>query len=298
MRPVPRGAQATPGISAYREVMDVLDSLGEDLVLLSVSPDGKVTTAHQIGFGLMGSELVRLAAAGKIAIAAGRVDVTDQSPGLDPFLDAALASLDGSRRGVRAKAWVSHPRRGITEAYLERLAAGVLQAERGTRLGIFPVTRWRVTDAVRQAEARSRLDAAALSTGPVRTAQAALGGLAHAAGLGAVLYPGRANRQARARLERIAKGSDVAAAVADAGSGAADGASQAMTAANQAAVAAATATAHTEATEATEALPYRDAAALGTTGRAGRVRPGASPARGIPETIQTNCRIGASTGRA
>jgi hypothetical protein len=50
--------------------MDVLDSLGEDLVLLSVSPDGKVTTAHQLGFGLMGSELVRLAAAGKIAIAA------------------------------------------------------------------------------------------------------------------------------------------------------------------------------------------------------------------------------------
>ena len=162
-----------------------------------------MTTAHQIGFGLMGSELVRLAAAGKITIAAGRVDVTDQSPGLDPFLDAALASLDGSRRGVRAKAWVSHPRRGITEAYLERLAAaGVLQAERGTRLGIFSVTRWRVTDAGRQAQARARLDAVALTAGPVSTAQAALGGLAHAAGLGAVLYPGRANRQARTRLER------------------------------------------------------------------------------------------------
>ena len=64
--------------------MDVLDSLGEDLVLLSVSPGGKVTTAHQIGFGLMGSELARLAAAGKITIAAGRVDVTDQSPAWIP----------------------------------------------------------------------------------------------------------------------------------------------------------------------------------------------------------------------
>jgi hypothetical protein len=244
MRPIPRWAHATPGISAYREVMDVLDSLGEDLALLSVSPDGKVTTAHQIGFGRMGSELVRLAAAGRITIAAGRVDVIDQSPGLDSFLDAALASLEGSRRGVRAKAWVSHPRRGITEAYLERLAAaGVLQAERGTRLGIFAVTRWRVTDAGRQAEARARLDAVALSTGPVSSAQAALGGLAYAARLGAVLYPGRANRQARARLERIAKGSDVAAAVANSGSSAADGASQAMAAANQAAVAAATAAA-------------------------------------------------------
>jgi flagellar hook-length control protein FliK len=180
--------------------------------------------------------------------------VTDQSPGLDPFLDAALASLDGSRGGVRAKAWVSHPRRGITEAYLERLAAGgVLQAEQGTRLGIFPVTRWRITDARRQAEARARLDAIALSAGPVSTAQAALGGLAYAAGLGAVLYPGRANRQARARLERIAKGSDVAAAVADAGSGAAGGASPAMAAASQAAVAAATAAATAATAAATQA---------------------------------------------
>jgi hypothetical protein len=221
--------------SAYREAMDVLDSLGEDLVLLSVSPDGKVTTAQQIGFGLMGSELVRLAAAGRITITGGRVDVGDHSPGpgpfLDPFLDAALASLDGSRRGVKAKVWVSHPRRGIAEAYLERLAAtGVLRAERGTRLGIFPVTRWRITDAGRVAEARARLDAVALSDGPVSTAQTALAGLAYATGLGTVLYPGRGNRQVRARMERIAKGHEVA----DAAGASGDAASQAMAAANQA----------------------------------------------------------------
>jgi hypothetical protein len=110
----------------------------------------------------MGSELVRLAAAGKITIAADHVDVTDQSPGLDPFPDTALASLGGSRRGFRAKSWVSHPRRGITEAYLERLAvAGVLQAERSTRLGIFSVTRWRVTGAGRP-DARGRAGRGAL----------------------------------------------------------------------------------------------------------------------------------------
>ena len=214
--------------------MDVLDSLGEDLVLLSVSPaDGRVTTAQQLGFGLMGSELVRLAAAGRLTITAGRVEVIDPSPGQDPLLDAALASLAGSRRGVRAKAWVSRPRRGIAEAYLERLAAaGVLRAERRTRLGVFPVTRWHVADAARQAEAKARLDAIALSTGPVSTAQAALAGLAHATGLGTVLYPGRASRPARARLERIAKGHETAAAVSDAVSG--EAASQAMAAADQA----------------------------------------------------------------
>lgn len=223
--------------------MDALDSLGEDLVLLSVSPaDGRVTTAQQLGFGLMGSELVRLAAAGRLTITAGRITVTDPSPCQDPALDAALASLAGARREVRAKSWVSHPRHRIAGTYLERLAAaGVLQAERRTRLGIFSVTRWRVVDAGRQAEAKARLDAIALSAGPVTTAQAALAGLAHATGLGTVLYRGRDGRPARTRLERIAKGDEVAMAVPGAGSASGDGdaTSQAVAAANQAARAAA-----------------------------------------------------------
>src|SRR6185437_209145 len=122
---------------------------------------------------LMGSELVRLAADGRITIAGGRVEVTDASPCSDPMLDAALASLAGARREVRAKWWVSHPRHHIGHAYLERLAAAdVLQAGRRTRLGIFSVTRWRVVDAARQAAAKTRLDAVALSAGPVTTAQA------------------------------------------------------------------------------------------------------------------------------
>ena len=229
---------------AYREAMD---SLGGDLALLSVSlADGRVTTAQKLGFGLMGSELVRLAAAGRLTVTAGRVIVTDPSPCPDPALDAALASLADSRREVRAKGWVGHPRHHIVETYLERLAtAGVLQPERRTRLGIFSVTRWRVIDAGRQAEAKARLDAVALSAGPVSTAQAALAGLAYATGLGTVLYPGRDGRPARARLERIAKGGEVA--VADAGTGgteAGDAASQAVMAADQAVRAAADAAAN------------------------------------------------------
>lgn len=220
-----------------------MDSLGDDLALLSVSPaDGRVTTAQKLGFGLMGSELVRLAAASRLTITDGRVSVTDRSPCADPALDAALASLAGSRREVRAKWWVGHPRQYIIGAYLERLAAaGTLQAERRTRLRVFSVTRWRVVDAGCQAAARARMDAVALSAGPVTTTQAALGGLAHATGLGTVLYPGRDGRPARARLERIAKGDEAVAAVQEAGSG--DAAGQAVAAANQAARAAADAAA-------------------------------------------------------
>jgi hypothetical protein len=193
-----------------------LDSLGEDLVLLSVTPDaGRIGTAQRIGFGLMGSELVRLAAGGRITIAANRVIVQDSTPSGDAELDAALDSLAKARRQLRPKNWVSHPRRGICEAYLARLAAaGAVRAEQGTKLGIFPSTRWRIADAGRLAGARARLDAIALSGGQVDTAQAAYAGLAHAVGLGVLLYPGWANRHVRKRLEQIAKGQWSAAAVA------------------------------------------------------------------------------------
>jgi hypothetical protein len=41
-----------------------VDTLGDDLVLLSLNPrSGRVSTVRKIGYGLMGSELVRLAAA-------------------------------------------------------------------------------------------------------------------------------------------------------------------------------------------------------------------------------------------
>lgn len=200
-----------------------LDSLGEDLVLLSVTPDaGWIGTAQRIGFGLMGSELVRLAAAGRIHIAANRIIVQDPAPSADAELDAALDSLARAGRQLRPKNWVSHPRRGICDAYLARLAAaGAVRAEQGTRLRIFPATRWRIADAGRLADARARLDAIALSAGQVDTAQAAYAGLAHAVGLGALLYPGWANRHVRKRLEQIAKGEWSAAAVSAASSEAA-----------------------------------------------------------------------------
>jgi Golgi phosphoprotein 3 GPP34 len=191
-----------------------LDSLGEDLVLLSITPDaGRIATAQRIGFGLMGSELVRLAAAGRITIAANRIIVQDSAPCGDAELDAALDSLAQARRQLRPKNWVSHPRRGICEAYLARLAAaGAIRAEQGTMLGIFPKTRWRIADAGRLAGARARLDAIAVSGGQVDTFQAAYAGLAHAVGLGVLLYPGWANRHVRKRLEQIAKGARPAAA--------------------------------------------------------------------------------------
>jgi hypothetical protein len=204
-----------------------VDNLGDDLVLLSLNPGtGRVRTSQKIGYGLMGSELVRLVAADRIGISGGRLVCHSSTPTGDAELDAALASISQAGRPPRVQRWVGHPRRGIASAYLDRLtAAGVIRKERAL------TTRWRIADAGRLAEAQARVDAIARSAGPVDLTQAALGGLAHAIGLDAALYPGWGNRGLRRRFKDIAGG----------GATAADPAVQAaVTAATQAAVQAAT----------------------------------------------------------
>ena len=221
-----------------------MDTLGEDLVLLSLGPDsGRVRTAQKIGYGLMGSELVRLAASGRVDVQAGRIIVLGGAPTGHAELDVALASIAASRRPPRVERWVGHPRRDISAAYLERLAAAGRVRREGRLL-----TRWRIVDVQRVTEARARLEAIAVPGAELDQAEAALGGLAHAIGLDAVLYPGWANRHVRKRFQQIARGQWVATAVSRS---AAAGATQAaMAAATQAAMNAATQAAVQAATQA------------------------------------------------
>lgn len=186
-----------------------VDTLGEDLVLLAIRPgNGKIAARERLGYGLRGSELVRLAASGRVGITGDRIVVLAGGPAGDERLDAALASLARPRRRpLRPKAWVGQPPSGICDAYLARLAAaGAVREERGRLLGFIPVSRWRIADPARAADARARLDAIVHAPGQVGIAQAAYAGLASASGLGPVLYPGPAGRPLRSRLEQIAKG--------------------------------------------------------------------------------------------
>lgn len=185
-----------------------MDTLGEDLVLLAIEPDrGTIAARSRLPYGLRGSELVRLAASGRVGISSDRIMVLDGQPTGDAQLDAALADLTGARRPPRPKTWVGHPGSHIVDTYLARLAAaGAIREDQRTLLGFIPALRWQIADTARAADARARLDAIARATGPVDTAQAAFAGLASASGLGAVLYPGMAHRQLRKRLEQIAKG--------------------------------------------------------------------------------------------
>jgi Golgi phosphoprotein 3 (GPP34) len=179
-----------------------VDTLGDDLILLSLNPaTGRVMTAQKIAYGLMGSELVRLVALNRVDIATGRLVVRSAAATGDGQLDLALASIAQASRPPRTQRWVGHPRRGIMTAYLERLAAaGTVRKERAV------LTRWRISNPARVAEARERIDAIALSGPQADLGQAALGGLAHAIGLDAALYPGWGNRGIRRRFREVAEG--------------------------------------------------------------------------------------------
>jgi hypothetical protein len=228
-----------------------METLGEDLILLAVRPNGTLAAAHELRFGLAGSELVRLAAARRVDVVRGRIAVLDPAPTGDRLLDAALQTMEGSgSRQPTAKAWVQRTRRGLVEGYLDRTAAaGLIRAERGMVLGLIPRTRWKVMDTGRLALARAKLDAVASGPGAADAEQAALAGLAYAIGLIPVIYPGGAGATARKNIKRAATDSrrPTIAATSDAANASAASATDAAT---RAAVSAATDAAIRAATDA------------------------------------------------
>jgi Golgi phosphoprotein 3 (GPP34) len=181
-----------------------MDSLGEDLLLVAIDPrNGVLRCREHLGYGLMGAELIMLAAAGRIAVTDGRVRVVEPVTATtgDRNLDATLSRIAGSRRVLKVQAWVSKPGRKLTNSYLDRLiAAGTIQRQGGL---LRP--RWPVTDVSKASWARSRLDDIAHGAGPVDEEQAVYAGLADAVGLASLFYRGRENRPVRQRLREITK---------------------------------------------------------------------------------------------
>jgi hypothetical protein len=186
----------------------LMDTLGDDLVLLAIRQNGVIAPAATLQYGLSGSELVRLAALRRVDIEDGRIVVLDKAPTGDALLDEALVNMYRGWREPIAIVWVAQNRDDLVRRYLERLAAaGTIQLERRKALGLLPVNGWTVLDAGRLAAARSRLDAVAYGTGGVDMAQAALAGLAMAIGLPPLIYRGLGGAAARRRIRRAVSSS-------------------------------------------------------------------------------------------
>src|SRR2546429_1211928 len=193
--------------------------LAEDLLLL-VTDDGSgqlSVPAAQVDAGLGGANLVELALMSKVDLSGegedgkpGRVVVRDASPAGDDILDAALEIL-AANQGKKPSAAIRPLSKNLRQALYERLAAaGVIRAERGRILGMFPTRTWPAQDASHEAQARELLTQALVQQTAPDTRSAALIALLHALRCEhKIVDPepyGLSKRQLAARAEEIAQG--------------------------------------------------------------------------------------------
>jgi hypothetical protein len=200
--------------------------LAEDLLLL-VTDDasGRLSApGAQVDAGLSGANLVELALMNKVDLSGegdagkpGRLIVRDPSPPGDEVLDAALGIVV-AHHGRKPSAVIRPLGKNLRRTLYGRLAAsGVIRAERGRVLGVFPARRWPTQDASHEETVRQlRTQALVQQTAP-DTRTAALIALVHALKCEHKIFDprryGPSRRQLRARAAEIAEGNWASEAV-------------------------------------------------------------------------------------
>jgi hypothetical protein len=200
--------------------------LAEDLLLL-VTDDASgrlCAPGDQVDVGLAGANLLELAMMRKADLSGegdegrpGRIIVRDPSPTGDEVLDAALEILI-ARQGSKPSAVIKPIGRNLRRTLYGRLAdAGVLRAEQGRTLGVFPARRWPAQDAAHEAEVHRMVTQALVQPTTPDTRTAALIALIHALKCEhKIVDPrpyGLSRRQLRERAAEIAKGNWASEAV-------------------------------------------------------------------------------------
>ena len=200
--------------------------LAEDLLLL-VTDDasGRLSApAEQVDAGLGGANLVELTLRNKVDLTGeqdpgkrGRIIVRDPSPAGDAVLDAALQILI-ARQGRKPSKVIKPLSKNLRRTLYQRLAdRGVVRAERGKILGVFPIRRWPAHDASEEAEVRRLMTQALVQQVVPDTRTAALIALVHAVGRVDKIVDARqhglSKRELRARAAAIAKGNWASEAV-------------------------------------------------------------------------------------
>src|SRR5215471_10344711 len=200
--------------------------LAEDLLLL-VTDDarGRLSVpAAQVDAGLGGAHLVELTLRNKVGMTSeqdqgkpGRIIVRDPSTAGDAILDAALEIVT-AHQGKRPSTGIRPLSKNRRRMLYERLAeGGMVRAERGRILGVFPARRWPAQDASHEAEVRRLVTQALVQQVAPDTRTAALIAVVHALRCeDKIVDPrphGLSRRQLRARAEEIAEGNWASEAV-------------------------------------------------------------------------------------
>jgi len=147
----------------------------------------------------------------------GRIVVRDPSPAGDAVLDAALETVI-AHQGGKPSTVIRPLSKNLRRALYGRLAdSGVVRAEQGRILGVFPTYRWPAQDASHEAEVRRLVTEALAQQVAPDTRTAALIALLHALRCEhKIVDPGQyglSRRELGARAEEIAKGSWASEAV-------------------------------------------------------------------------------------
>jgi hypothetical protein len=140
--------------------------LAEDLLLLLTDDDtGKLAAdSTEVDVALGGALLVELTLTHRVDVAGpdervreGRLVVRDPNPTGDGLLDQALAIV-GQKEGKKAQGVVERlGKRARVRLYARLAQGGVLRAEEGRVLGIFPTHRWPSEDAAHETSVRAEL---------------------------------------------------------------------------------------------------------------------------------------------
>lgn len=193
--------------------------IAEDLLLLLTDDaTGRLSApAAQVDIALGGANLVELTLLNRVDLSgkgdevrSGRIVVRDQSPMGDELLDAALEVV-ASHRGKKPVAVIRPLSKNLRRTLYERLAArGLVRAEEGRILGVFPTHRWPAQDVRPEAETRQLITGALTQRTAPDARTAALIALLHALRCEHRVVDARAcglsTRQLRERAAEIAKG--------------------------------------------------------------------------------------------
>ncbi|GIM97974.1 GOLPH3/VPS74 family protein [Paractinoplanes toevensis] len=193
-------------------------SLAEEFLLLAYDESGApLTDGTHLDNGLGGALLLELALAERVDVEDKRVVVLSAEPTGDALTDQALSmivSLDKTRKPGH---WITKLSKQARPRVLEKLVAeGVLTVEKDRVLWVFPRTLYPPATGelpAVEAEARERLRAAVLGTGPVEPRTAALCALVAATELDRKVLGDLDRKRVTARLKEIGEGSWAADAV-------------------------------------------------------------------------------------
>lgn len=200
--------------------------IAEDLLLLLTDDEtGKLAASSSlVDIALGGALLVELALLERVDVAGadehvarGRLVVRDAGPTGDAVLDEALLRVTG-KEGKKPQTVVTALGKGARARLYERLAAdGVLRAEEGRVLGLFPSHHWPTQDARHEATVRAELETALRNGAAADARTGAL--IALLSALKAVhevvdaKVVGLSKRELNASASRIAEGDWAASAV-------------------------------------------------------------------------------------